>query len=99
MGLPPTPESLGLEDELYDVYLDELAPWDRNRLLLQESPAPRRSWWKVILWLVMFPPSLALAIVGTLAVPVAAFLFLPAALPIWFVTFLPLAYCISCVVK
>lgn len=100
MGLPPTPESLGLDDELYDAYLDELAPWDRNRLLVQESPkSTRRPWWKVVLWLIIFPPSLVLAIFGTFAVPIAAFLFIPAAIPVWLITFLPLGYCISCVVK
>ena len=90
MGLPPTPESLGLDDD-YDLYIDDLPPWERYKALKRDEPRTNKEWSRraKVLWFVAFIPALCLAVA---AMPVIALTMIipPVGMMVWLATFLPM---------
>jgi len=95
VGLPPTPEELGLADEAYDVYIDSLPPWERNKVLKEDRPVTEWDRKQKLLWWAGFLASLAWASV-MLPVVILSFIIPPIGFIMWIVGFAPLGASISC---
>lgn len=94
MGLPPTPEELGLGEEEIDDYIDSLPPWERYGALNKEEPPTPRAGWKTFLLIILLFPSSALAL-ASMPFMVIALVFPPLIPIIWFVGFIPLGFTLS----
>jgi len=93
VGLPPTPEELGLADEAYDIHIDNLPLWERNKVLEEDRPKKEWSQKEYRTWWIWFTVSLVWAIITTPFV-VISFIIPPIGFVMWIIGFAPLVSCI-----